>query len=214
MQALITIYDEKYKPLADLTWTKNKVEYAKQHGYEALAKTDQFVPDIKLGFQKIWWLKDLMVSRPDIEWFWWTGCDSMITNFDIEIEDRIDNDYHFIVASDCNGLNSDSFLIRNTPEGRGFIDHLQSIEPRLRDHKWEDQQAIIESVDQFKDIVKIVPQKDLNAYPTAVYNNQSHLDLFGNDGTWRPGDLLIHWPGLSLERRIWLANFYRDYIIQ
>ena len=114
----------------------------------------------------------------------------------------------------CNGINSDSFLIRNTPEGRGFIDHLQSIEPRLRDHKWEDQQAIIESLYDFKNIIKILPQKDLNAYPTAVYNNQSHLDMYGNDGTWRPGDWLIHWPGLSIERRIWLAGFYKNYIIQ
>lgn len=214
MQALITIYDEKYKPLADLTWTQNKVEYAKRHGYEAIAKTDNFVPNIKLGFQKVWWLKDLMASRPDLEWIWWTGCDSLITNFDIKIEDRIDNDYHFIIASDCNGLNSDSFLIRNSTEGRAFVDHLQSLEPRLHDHKWEDQQAIIESVDEFKNIIKIVPQKSLNAYPTAVYNNQSHLDTLDTDGTWRPGDLLIHWPGLSLETRIWLANFYKTYIVK
>jgi|688.fasta_scaffold216117_2 hypothetical protein len=214
MQALITIYDEKYKPLADLTWHQNKVPYAKRHGYDVLAKTDNFNPDIKLGFQKIWWLKSLMVERPDIEWFWWTGCDTLITNWTTKIEDKISNDHHFILASDCNGLNSDSFLLRNSVEGRNFIDHLWSIEPKLRDHKWEDQQAIIDSVDQFKDIIKIVPQKEMNAYNTAIYNNQSNLDLYGNDGTWRPGDWLIHWPGLSLERRIWLACFYRDYIIK
>ena len=69
MNALITIYDEKYKPLAELTWEQNKVPYAQRHGYEAFAKTNSFHPDIKLGFQKIWWLKDLMTSRPDIEWF-------------------------------------------------------------------------------------------------------------------------------------------------
>jgi hypothetical protein len=105
-------------------------------------------------------------------------------------------------------------LIRNSTQGRQFISQLKSLEPKLHDHKWEDQQAIIESVEleEFKKIVKIVPQKDLNSYPTAIYNNQSHLDLYGNDGTWRHGDLLIHWPGLSLERRIWLANFYKEHI--
>ena len=213
MHALISIHDYKFKSLAELTWEQNKVVYATKHGYDALCKTDGFDPTVGIGFQKILIIKELLVARPDLEWIWWTGCDTLITNTSIKIEDRLDNNYHFIIASDCNGLNADSFLIRNSPEGRGFIDHIWNIRDSVKDDAWQEQRAIINSVEQFVDIIKIIPQRDLNAYNTAVYNNQSHLDSLGNVGTWRPGDWLIHWPGLSLERRIWLACFYKNYIV-
>ena len=40
------------------------------------------------------------------------------------------------------------------------------------------------------------------------------MDLLGNDGQWQPGDFLIHWPGISLERRLNLAQLMLPQVIK
>jgi len=211
--ALVSLNDRNYQPLADITWEQNKVVYADLHGYAHACKTEGFY-NVGVGFEKIFFLRDMMESYPDIDWFWWTGCDTMITNLTIKLEDRIDNDYHFIIAADCNGLNADSLLVRNTPEGRGFIDMIISKHDQYKAHVWAEQQAIIDSRDEYKDIIKVLPQKLINAYEYSLYPECKPIDQTGASGQWEQGDLLIHWPGLSLPHRINLANHYMGQIIK
>ena len=211
--ALVSLNDRNYQPLADITWEQNKVVYAELHGYAHACKTEGFY-NVGVGFEKIFFLRDMMVNYPDIDWFWWTGCDTMITNLTIKLEDRIDNDYHFIIAADCNGLNADSLLVRNTPEGRGVIDMIISKHDEYKSHVWAEQQAIIDSRDEYQDIIKVVPQKLINAYEYALYPECEPIDQTGGNGQWAQGDFLIHWPGLSLPHRINLANHYIGQIIK
>ena len=106
MYALVELHDANYQPLADRTWIKNKLIYAELHGYKTFCRTDNFIPDVGIGYQKIYYIKELLETNPDVEWFWWTGTDTMITNFGTRIEDRIDNRYHFITTVDVNGINA------------------------------------------------------------------------------------------------------------
>ena len=64
----------------------NKVKYAEKHGYAYLAKTDEFY-GFEPGFEKIQFMIDIFDTYPDTEWIWWTGTDSMVTNFNIKVED-------------------------------------------------------------------------------------------------------------------------------
>ncbi len=235
MYALFTQHNDKYQDLADLTWEQNKVIYAKKHGYDYHAKTDEF----KTGFDKMYMAKDLLENNSHYEWLWWTGTDSMITNMNVRIEDRIMNQYHLIVSTDVNGLNADSFLIRNSPEGRAIVDDVLSLEQECLPY-WDTEQrafcivlgipfggipvdgnpgwpppGIINMNSKYADIVKIVPQKYLNSYNYQFYREHiDHRDKTGVDGNWSYGDWLIHWPALSKEHRIQCFNAYAPFVVR
>jgi hypothetical protein len=49
--------------------------------------------------------------------------------------------------------------------------------------------------------VKVLPPRDLNAYPLAEYQPDVHFQVNELDA-WQPGDFVIHFPGLSLEKRL------------
>jgi hypothetical protein len=232
MYALVELHDDNYQELANRTWHDNKLTYAELHGYKTFCRTDNFVPNSGLGYQKIHYIKELLETNPDVEWFWWTGTDTMITNFATRIEDRILGDYHFIISVDVNGINADSFLIRNTPEGRAYIDHLLELEEECSKHWDGEQRAIavslglpvtaqtrfwdgIEICERWRDHVKLMPQRYMNSFNYQLYGNTytDHRDSLGWDGNWQLGDWLIHWPAIPLNYRLELANFYKEHII-
>jgi len=214
MYAVVSLNDEKYQPLADLTWTKNKQIYCERHGYVGINKTSGFRGGIPIGFEKIAFLQDLLNERPDIEWVWWTGSDAMITNHTIKIEDKIIPEYDLIIATDCNEINNDSFLLKNSEWSKNYLAHIMEVMPQYKNHYFYEQQAMIDSVPANKDKIKIVPQRYLNAYKNDLYPHQSKFDLLGNDGTWQKGDWLIHWPGTGLDLRLQLARHFLNEVVQ
>ena len=238
--ALITHHDPGYQRLADITWHVNKKEYCDLHGYDMIARTENFVTKqangLMTGFEKIHLAKHVLETHPEYKWIWWTGTDTMITNFSTRLEERCNDAYHFIVCVDINGINADSFLVRNSPEGKSFLDAILSLEQEYLARYWDTEQRAIanliglpgtgdpgwpdpesfELTGPFKDIVKVYPQRFMNSFNYHLYGAtySHHNDKFGWDGNWQVGDWLIHWPAVNLDYRIELANFYNDYIIR
>ena len=238
--ALITHHDPGYQPLADLTWHQNKKEYCNLHGYDMIARTNDFItqqPDgLMTGFEKIHLARQVLIDHPEYEWIWWTGTDTMVTNFATRLEERTNNAFHFIVSVDINCINADSFLVRNTQEGMQFLTAILALEEEYFAKYWDtEQRAIanlvglpgtgdlgwpnpsnIELTGQFKDIVKVMPQRYMNCFNYHLYGStySHHKDKFDFDGNWQLGDWLIHWPAVNLQSRIDLANFYSQYIIR
>jgi len=210
--ALISLHNAAFQPLANITWA-NKEEYALRYNYGHACKVDSFY-GVTIGFEKIWLIRDMMEAFPNCEWFWWTGCDSIITNHTIDIKDRIDNDYHFIIATDCNGINADSFLIRNSPQGRAYVKMIIDSYDKYKSHHWAEQQCIIDTYEEYRWMVKIVEQRALNSYDYGLYPECVPVDKNGNNGQWQHGDLLIHWPGTALGRRIQLAQYYSTQVVR
>ena len=206
--------DAKFQPLADYTWTQNKVPYCERHGYAAHNMTSGFRGDIPIGFEKLFFMRDIMNEHPEYEWIWWTGCDAMIMNHTIKIEDKIDPEWELLLATDCNEINNDSFLLKNSEWGRNYMQYLIDVIPKYTNHYFYEQQAMIESYPMHKDKIKIVPQRYLNAYKNDLYPHQSKYDLLGNDGTWQEGDWLMHWPGTHLHIRLELAKEYINKVIK
>jgi hypothetical protein len=154
-------------------------------------------------------------------------------NFSTRLEDRVNNAYHFMVCVDVNGINADSFLIRNTPEGRKFLDRILELEAECSQH-WDGEQRAVavalgfpvtgeivgvaanrfEIKNEWKDLIKILPQRYMNGFNYALYHYTDHRDSLGYDGNWNFGDWLIHWPATSLEYRIQLYHCYKDHIIK
>jgi hypothetical protein len=142
----------------------------------------------------------------------------MITNFDIRLEDLVDDDYDFVIAVDCYNINNDSFLARATPNTIAWLRNTVSLREAYSGAKWLDQSAMIDTIDMMGDRIKIVPQRVMNSYDYDQYPGLvPHIykkDLLGNDGQWQPGDFLIHWPAVALDKRIVLAQNMLEQVIK
>lgn len=209
--AIVSIFNDRHKDLAELTWYNNKVRYAEKYGYLALPKTDNFSPE-QVHFDKFVHILDVMEQNPNVDWVWWLDNDAMITNFDIKVEDLVDTDYHVIMPTDIAALNTGSFIVRNSPQAKEWLTYLLNKKAEYKnDKKWFEQQAVIDFYPKFQELFKIIPQQWLNSYDYRMYNVEG-IDLLGQDGQWYPGDFVIHWPGLPNETRVQLAQQYQQHI--
>lgn len=237
MYGLLSHNDEGYKRLEDLTWHQNKKIYAEKYGYVAFNKTSNWQSQKTVGpftgFEKIYLCKFIIENVEELEWVWFTGTDSIITNFNIRIEDRIDNDYHIIVAVDVNGINADSLLVRNSPQAVAFLNDVLELES-YGNQFWDSEQRAIDKLlgfpgtgdpnwptgdqlivnEKYRNVVKLVPQRYMNSFDYSLYHYVDHRDKFGQDGNWQPGDWLLHWPAINLENRIKLYHNRQSQIIK
>ena len=213
MHAVASLHDANYSDLAALT-DAPKREYCNRYGYQFHVLTEMKYSTIT-GFNKIHFTLDLFKQHPDIEWLLFSECDAMITNLNIRIEDRIDNDYHFIVPVDRLNINSGYFLARNSEQGRAYLQMIVDSEAAYKDIAWAEQQVIIDSIEQYQDIVKIVPQKYMNSYEPEIYDYcDARFDVLGNSGAWEPGDWIVHWPGTYKPTRIARAQAHKELLIK
>lgn len=162
MIILLTLNDEVYRPLADITAVENKKVYCEKHGYQFEHITDggeslcgKKLPakgpdtppgEVPLGWGKIYAMQHLLKKYPKAEWIFNIDCDAMITNMNIKIEDVLkkvaDEGTHIIIPTDCNGINCGVMLIRNTPIGRAFLDVVAVSEPLYRHWYMQENQCI------------------------------------------------------------------------
>ena len=213
MHAVASLHDANYSDLAAIT-DAPKREYCERYGYQ-FHVLDEMKYSTITGFNKIHFTLDLFKQHPEIEWLLFSECDAMITNLYIRIEDRIDNDYHFIVPVDRLNINSGNFLARNSEQGRAYLQMIVDSEEAYKDIAWAEQQVIIDTIEQYQDIVKIVPQKYMNSYEPEIYDYcDARFDVLGNSGAWEPGDWIVHWPGTYKPTRISRAEAHTQLLIK
>lgn len=206
MYAVVSLHTPNFQPLADYTWP-NKIEYAERHGYKHYCKTDGFTTHP--SGEKIPLIKQYLTDNPDVEWVMWIDTDTLITNFNTKIEDLIDDQYHFIIATDGNGINAGCFLMRNSPECHAYLDWTLSVYPEFEaTHKFFAEQATMDAslnMPEWSPLIKLIPQYLVNSHdcwPNQWKPEPTWLDKFNNRSWWEPGDFLVHWPGSTLETRL------------
>ena len=205
MYAVASINLPNYQDLADLT-DQTKIEYCDRYGYKFFVLKENKYSDI-MGFNKIGYILDLLNTNPEIEWLLFTECDATITNLTIPIEDKIDNEYHLVIPVDRLSLNAGNLLVRNSPEARRYLKMIMDSEPKYKDHEWAEQQVMIDTIDNYTNIVKIVEQRYMNSYIQAPYDYcDVRKDIFGNNAEWQIGDWILHMPGLHKPVRIQLVT--------
>lgn len=216
--AIVTMHDQNYSDLADITYRQNKVLYCEKHGYGLFAKTDNFSPGRRVYFDKIRHSLETLEQNPNIRWIWWLDCDAVITNFNTTIEQWCDPDYHFVIAVDRYNLNNGSYFLRNSDQSREYFQHILSLEEQYLDAEWPEQQPMIDLIDQYRSIIKIHSQRDFNSYDYDFYfkdhGNTHDWDLFGNNGNWQPGDFVCHYPGITYSKKIELAKNILERVIK
>lgn len=206
--AMIQAWDQNYQSMADITWTQNKKLYCEHWGYPYHIKTDGF--KYVVSYEKIKFMLDVMRDHPEYDWLYWAGTDTLITNFYIKLESFVDDNYHIIMSMDINNINADSFMLKNTKESREYFEFIWSLAPKYNNHMWWEQQAMIDNMDKYQHLFKLVPQKTFNSFLyRQLYWNMygSSIDRTGNDGQWEPGDFLLHVPHQGLPKKEILEKF-------
>jgi hypothetical protein len=214
--ALATIHDDNYKDLAEITWYNNRELYANRHGYKKIAKTDGF-DNMNIGFAKIKLLLDIFTQNTSVDAIHWSGTDTMITNWSIPLSEFIYDNYHVTIATDFNGIQSDSFLVRNTMEGRAWLSMILDNMQSYLSHPFLEQGVMMETYHQYQHIIKVVPQRFLNSYHYPLYYSKgarNNQDKLGFNGQWYIGDFLIHAPDQPMNIRLDLFNKVSKMIIR
>lgn len=208
MYAVASMNTSNYQDLSNFT-DAPKREYCERHGYKFFVGLDDaFVLKTEpysayMNFNKMHYILSLFEQNPDIEWLLFSECDATITNLTIRIEDRVDNNYHFIIPVDRLNLNAGNFLVRNSEQGRAYLKMILDRAEEYRDVEWAEQQVIIDTIEDYADIVKIVPQRYMNSYEQSLYDYcDVSQDVLGNSGQWEPGDWIVHWPGTHKHLRL------------
>lgn len=218
---VVSLYNDNYKELAEITLEDNCREYCKIHNYDCYIKKDNFGLE-HLGFEKIRLLLELL-KTDKYDWIYWRGADTLITNFQIKLENLIDPNYHFLISLDVHGINSDSLFIKNSPQGIKLFEDILSYSNTAP----EEQLVINHLYGSNQDIIKLIPQKLMNSYNYPLYTSEEPWNVYGVQhecilkqdqlgyyGGWDIGDFLLHWPGIRNDKRIELAKYYTNQIIK
>lgn len=186
---LFTQYTPNFDSMAEITIPGRK-EYAQKHDYTCFIDRSEWVKkDIGLGQDKCLYMANLMKENPSIEWFWWLGCDALITNHNIKLETLIDNNFEFIVTKDNHGICADSFLIKNSKVGIKYLEHLAEFHPMGSEqaHMWDDTRN-----PTWSSVSKYLPQNTMNSYNLKYYPHKGPVDVFGQRSNWESGDFVLH----------------------
>lgn len=220
--AVINSHQPNYEPLAKLTTWGNRAEYCQRHGYDLHVMTSGWkLPAIHpVTWDRFGYARGILEAY---DWIYVCGTDTLHTNLAIPLTKFALPDRHVVFSAEwCGPTQADSFLVRNSPEGRAWMDSILQLYPKYKNHVWVEQQAIIDTLPNWKGVVLSLPQRELNSYEYGLYreqysgepNVQKALDCYGNDGEWHQGDFLIHWPGQPLSVRLALANKYTPLIVK
>jgi len=215
---LASIHTEDMAPLAQITWNQNKKIYCETKGYDSRLKIQK---EPYQGFDKILFLESI-INEKKHDLILWCDCDTLITNFNKNIEDIISPEnekYHFFLTTDVNGINGGVFLFRTSEEGLKYFFHIrEKMYEYSHENKYrfgEEQTAMIKTYldPQFTDIIKILPQKIMNSYDYDLYGYERHrsLDKLGTQGHWDQEDFIIHIPGFGpdlFEQRMGHFKYY------
>jgi hypothetical protein len=226
--------DHPWDKFSAVTATDKQI-YADKHGYKFFNKTDNFLnrPGRHLSYEKMPFLLELMHANPDIDWFWYSGCDVLLTNHDTKLESLIDENYSFIITKDGQGINGDVFFVRNNSVGRAYIERMDKNEGEIENPesvfpedraagRWTTEQGWLnedERNPEWSPIFKYLPQHTMNSYELKYYGGSVRpYDLLGQRAQWEPGDFAVHaitgyHPGLNkVEINEWKLNMLLSFI--
>jgi len=202
--AIVSMYNDAHAELGAVTWP-NKEAYAEKHGYGAYCRTEGFTSK-PIHFEKLVIMLDIMTANPDLDWVWWIDNDAVITNDLIKLESIADPEYHVIITTDIASLNSGSFMVRNSMQGRSWLEFIlaKGLE-HYKDNRWPEQQPMTDFYIKFEDIIKIVPQRTMNSYEYKIYGVDP-TDMLDTSGQWEQGDFVLHMPAISNKMRLQLIS--------
>lgn len=198
--ALFTLFFDNYKPLADVV-LPNWQEYSTYHGYDLLPFCGGYREHAgrPIGFQKLQFVYDeLFVNNRDYDVAWVLDLDVLITNFNIRVEDFLDDDHDYFVTTGVHGLCNGSFIIKKNQKSKEILEYILA-----NKHGYDNEQNMLKyHLHEFplKGRVKQFPYYSFSSLMFDLYPERAHLTK--HEKRWQCGDFVLHLAALSLEKRI------------
>lgn len=195
---------EDYTQLADLT-IPNRDEWCNRHVYQHIVQRGHFAdPGSYYAFDRLKLLRHLLDQPGAADVFWVYNVQGVITNLTRRLEPVIDDEHDFWITKDCHGINAGSFLVRNTPWSRQWLDFVIGSEAHYRNDSWKEQRCIQHwwQHEHWTWMIHLLPQRAINSYDYGLY----HPWPPHTPGNWIKGDLCLSLPGLNLQQRLKLVT--------
>ena len=193
--AILTNTSDNIKDLTRIT-IANKMGYANKHNYslECLNlewhQLNQILPAYIYALE--------MLKKNDI--LMTMGADTMFTNWNIKIEDVLDNNKIMISKEKRNfwPINDDVMIWKNTPEVIEFLERIIHDFHIWVEYAWRAQVHIwnlIQEDPKVSQIIKIVEPEIMNQHPKH----------------WQLGNWIVHFYAMELNEKIEQAIFYNHH---
>lgn len=209
--AVCTHYDNHFAQVGNLT-SQTNWEYCQRHGYEWICERNRFEESVgwHIVWDKILLLKRKIDRQAFPNWFLYIDADAMILNHTIKLESLIDPEAHLIIANDINGLNSGVFLIRNSQWSLDFLNWCWGKRQQISNRTEAEQTAMKRYLKEVGTThVKFVSPNMFNSYLYSEYGEPETTE-----GNYKPGDFILHLPGMANNRRVELLTEYREKVIR
>ncbi len=177
----------------------NKQAYADTHGYDVIVDGDIIDETRPTSWSKLLAMRKYL---PYYDFLLYVDADTLVTNYDIKLEDIVDYGYDQVLAADRNGLNCGVWLIRNTPWSLWFLDEMwaqsQLVNPTSFVLFHYEQRAMhyLYQSKVWRNAVKQPAYAQANTIRarTKVVNSC----VFNSYPAWyKPGDFVVHLAGLK-----------------
>jgi hypothetical protein len=193
--AIVGAHDENYDNIGKYAHL-NKKKYAEKNGYDYFLYTERLDP-----FRPGYWYKVLAVKKhlKDYDWIFWLDSDALIMNFDIKLEDLIDERFEFITTRDTespNYINSGQFLIKNCEWSLKFLDAWYSLEHVFISPGFDNGalNKLYRDFEYIRNCIKIIPLRMLSSF---LVDNNFCSRKFPIDVNFQEGDFVVHMAGIK-----------------
>lgn len=185
------LHTESWQNIADIV-LPNLWKYCDRHGYKLVVGEG-------MGFDKLEGVK-LLFENTNCDIVWVLDLDTLVTNHQIPLERFLDEYHDCFITKDVNGINCGSFLIQKSYWSEMFIDWM--LAQKGKDGMNCEQDAMVAYMNEFGgEKIKILPHPSINSYIYSEYEEHKNI-VNEEDGNWHEGNLLLHLPGIGMERRL------------
>lgn len=210
--AAAAVYNEHYRPLAELTLFENRKRYCEKNGYAYYFKKfdieleDDYARVGQMSFEKVRLILSIFRDSPQTMHVWMGDVDGMVMNMDARLEEIIQKyPSEIVTGSDYNGLSTGCFICQNTQRVKDYLNELWEKRAAYLHEQlffWENPRSFI-----FK-----TPQRVMNSHDTTLpFLNPAGLDV--ESAQFQSGDFFMHWPAQTLNTRIRMYEKWKGAVI-
>jgi len=198
---IVTAYTSNIQELSDISYD-SLVQYGTKH---RIPVNRELL--VNLERPASWYkIKCILDAFKHSEYVMWIDSDTIIVNYNFDITEIL-NSSEIYVSRDINGINCGVMIWKNTTNSIEILNKIWSMTEFLNHHWWE-QAAFRKLYDanynKMQTITEIVDQSKINAYDYSLYG------LSYPQGQICDSSMILHLPGLSLQRRIEILKHYKD----
>jgi hypothetical protein len=185
---------------------QNKRDYCARQGYDFIYLEHSMDKSRPVPWTKILLVENVLLSNK-YDWVFWSDADAIFTNFNIRLENFLDNNYDFIVSKDFNNINTGNFFMKRSRNSFRLLRSIYSQKQYINHPWWENEATIFlyATNPKIQSITKIIDQRLINSYSPKVLG--SGIEPWH----WQPGDFIIHFASARGER---IRELIHEYNLQ